>query len=79
MYQASLKQKASGGVSPELAAKLCVYLASEAADGITGRLISAQWDCWPRLGELKEELAPTDIYTLRRIIPAERGKNWDDN
>jgi len=77
MYQASLKQKASGGNSPEQAAALCVYMASDAANGITGRLISAQWDPWQRFEELKDELAPTDIYTLRRIIPGERGKAWD--
>jgi hypothetical protein len=77
MYQASLKQQATGGNSIETAAELCVYLASEASNGVTGRLISAQWDTWQRLGELKEELAATDIYTLRRIVPAERGKDWD--
>jgi len=33
-------------------------------NGVTGRLLSAQWDPWPRLGELKDELNGTDIYTL---------------
>jgi NAD(P)-dependent dehydrogenase (short-subunit alcohol dehydrogenase family) len=77
MYQASLKQQATGGNSIETATALCVYLASAASDGVTGRLISAQWDPWQRLSELKDELAPSDIYTLRRIVPAERGKDWD--
>lgn len=76
-YQAALKQRDSGGTPLELGAELCVFLASNASDGITGRLISAQWDPWRRLPDLKEELNGTDIYTLRRIIPLDRGKTWD--
>jgi NAD(P)-dependent dehydrogenase (short-subunit alcohol dehydrogenase family) len=76
-YQAALKQRKSGGTPLELGANLCVFLASDAANGVTGRLFSAQWDPWQRLSDFKDELAMTDIYTLRRIVPAERGKNWD--
>jgi NAD(P)-dependent dehydrogenase (short-subunit alcohol dehydrogenase family) len=76
-YHAALKQRESGGTPLELGAELCTFLASEAADGVTGRLFSAQWDPWRRLSEFKDELKETDIYTLRRIVPAERGKNWD--
>jgi len=53
-------------------------LASCAGDGITGRLISAQWDPWERMESFKEEMESTDVYTLRRIVPAERGKTWED-
>ena len=77
-YQSAVKQRDSGGASPELGGKLCAYLASSAGDGITGRLISAQWDPWERMESFKEELLATDVYTLRRIIPAERGKTWED-
>jgi len=76
-YESALKQQASGGTPLELGADLCAFLASEAADGVTGRLFSAQWDPWRRLGEFSDELNGTDIYTLRRIVPADRGKNWD--
>ncbi len=76
-YTAALKQKEAGGTTLELGADLCVFLASSAADGVTGRLFSAQWDPWQRLGELSEQLEGTDIYTLRRIVPTDRGKNWD--
>jgi NAD(P)-dependent dehydrogenase (short-subunit alcohol dehydrogenase family) len=76
-YQAALKQQRSGGTPLELGAELCAFLASPAGDGVTGRLISAQWDPWQRLHEFQAELEGTDIYTLRRIVPAERGKNWD--
>ncbi len=76
-YEAALKQREAGGTPLEYGANLCVHLASSAGDGVSGRLISAQWDPWPRLEELKDELMASDIYTLRRIVPAERGKNWD--
>jgi NAD(P)-dependent dehydrogenase (short-subunit alcohol dehydrogenase family) len=76
-YAQALKQKESGGSSLDRAAALCVYLASSASDGITGRLISAPWDPWPTLHEHTAELAPSDIYTLRRIVPADRAKQWN--
>jgi NAD(P)-dependent dehydrogenase (short-subunit alcohol dehydrogenase family) len=56
-----------GGVPPELAAELCVFLASPACDGITGRLISAQWDDWKSLPSRRDELRESDLYTLRRV------------
>lgn len=77
-YKSAMKQRDSGGTSPELGGKLCAYLASTAGDGITGRLISAQWDPWERMESFKEEMRATDVYTLRRIVPAERGKTWED-
>jgi len=77
-YAKALKQKESGGVPLEKGARLCVYLASSQSDGITGKLISAQWDPWNKLHEHKEELAQSDIYALRRIVPEDRGKKWND-
>ena len=76
-YRAALKQRETGGASMDRAAGLCVNLASRECDGITGRLISAPWDPWERLTEYREELAGSDIYTLRRIVPEERGKKWN--
>jgi NAD(P)-dependent dehydrogenase (short-subunit alcohol dehydrogenase family) len=75
-YHAATKQKQQGGSSLERAAALCVYLASAESDGVSGRLISAPWDPWPTLHEHKEELMGSDIYTLRRIVPADRAKPW---
>src|SRR5438067_2559349 len=75
-YKKALEQSASGGVPLEKGARLCVYLASEASNGITGRLLSAQWDPWPDLQAHRDELASSDIYTLRRIVPKDRGKDW---
>jgi NAD(P)-dependent dehydrogenase (short-subunit alcohol dehydrogenase family) len=77
LYQRSVKQKATGGAGLEKGAALAVFLGTSDSDGITGRLISAVWDPWHELPAHKDELAATDIYTLRRIVPRERGKDWD--
>lgn len=75
-FAAAQKQKASGGAPLEKVLGLVDWLLSPASDGITGRLISAPWDPWPTLGRHAAELAASDIYTLRRIVPEERGKKW---
>jgi hypothetical protein len=43
------------------------------SDGITGRLISAEWDPWSNLPSRREDLNRSDVYTLRRIVPKDRG------
>ncbi|HWJ20354.1 MAG TPA: SDR family oxidoreductase [Geobacterales bacterium] len=75
-YEASLRQKESGGTPLERGAELCVYLASSESDGITGKLISAVWDPWADFAEHRDDLQKTDVYTLRRIVPGERGLSW---
>jgi NAD(P)-dependent dehydrogenase (short-subunit alcohol dehydrogenase family) len=75
-YEQAVKQKSQGGTALEVGASLCVFLASPASDGITGRLISAVWDPWKTLPERLDDLRGSDIYTLRRIVPEDRGKNW---
>jgi len=69
--------KEKGAVPLELGANLAVYLASAESDGITGKLISAQWDPWKDLQKHHDELAKSDIYCLRRIVPEDRGKKWN--
>jgi len=75
-YEQSRVQKAKGGTPLETGAALCAFLASSQSDGITGRLVSAVWDPWRDLPERRDELAASDIYTLRRIVPEDRGKDW---
>jgi 3-oxoacyl-[acyl-carrier protein] reductase len=77
-YERALKQKAGGGAPPEKGAALCAFLLSAESDGITGRLLSAVWDPWADLPARREELAKSDIYTLRRIVPKDRGEDWGD-
>jgi NAD(P)-dependent dehydrogenase (short-subunit alcohol dehydrogenase family) len=76
-YEKALRQKKDGGDPLKIGAQLCVFLASSESDGITGRLISAKWDPWSSLTKHRQELMDGDIYTLRRIIPEDRGKKWD--
>ena len=75
-YEQAVRQKEQGGTAMELGASLCVFLASSASDGITGKLISALWDPWKTLPEHLDDLRDSDIYTLRRIVPKDRGKDW---
>jgi NAD(P)-dependent dehydrogenase (short-subunit alcohol dehydrogenase family) len=75
-YEKALKQRDTGGAPLENAVALCVYLASSASDGITGKLISALWDPWEKLADFQTELQCSDIYTLRRIVPEDRGKKF---
>jgi 3-oxoacyl-[acyl-carrier protein] reductase len=76
-YAAALERKSKGtGVPPEKAAELVRFLSSPESDGITGRLISAAWDDWKQLPERKSALMGSDVYTLRRIVPRDRGFDW---
>jgi NAD(P)-dependent dehydrogenase (short-subunit alcohol dehydrogenase family) len=75
-YDKNKKWKAEGATPLHLGGGLAVYLASPESDGITGKLISAQWDPWSRLHEHRQELASSDIYCLRRIVPEDRGKKF---
>jgi NAD(P)-dependent dehydrogenase (short-subunit alcohol dehydrogenase family) len=68
-YRRALRQREEGGVPLARGAALAVFLASPASDGITGRLLSAVWDDWASLGGRAAELAGTDFYTLRRVVP----------
>jgi NAD(P)-dependent dehydrogenase (short-subunit alcohol dehydrogenase family) len=75
-HEKAVKQRAEGGVPPEKGAALAAFLASAASDGITGRLLSAVWDDWERLPERRDALAGSDVFTLRRITPKDRGLTW---
>jgi 3-oxoacyl-[acyl-carrier protein] reductase len=70
---------ADEGATPlERGAALAIFLASAESDGITGRLLSAPWDPWESLPQHRGDLDSSDIYTLRRIVPKDRGKVWGD-
>ena len=75
-YDRMVQVAHDGGTPLEIGAALAVYLASAASDGITGRIISAVWDPWQHLEARRSELDASDIYTLRRITPKDRGKSW---
>ncbi len=76
-YERAMEQKGKGGTPPEKGAALCVFLLSEQSDGISGRLLSAVWDPWETLSDRRTALQRSDVYTLRRIVPKDRGLDWD--
>jgi NAD(P)-dependent dehydrogenase (short-subunit alcohol dehydrogenase family) len=63
-------------VPPESAARAAAFLLSDAARGITGKFVAASYDDYARWPEHLEELRSSDIFTLRRILPKERGSDW---
>ena len=66
-FEKSLKQKETGGTSPEIASELAIFLASDESKGLTGKVISAVWDDWKSIPPRIKELQETSLYTLRRI------------
>ena len=78
LHARMVKLKQEGGTPLSVGASLCGYLASGESDGLTGRLISAPWDPWPFSEDHRRQIAESDIYTLRRIVPKDRGKTWGD-
>ena len=67
------EQIAQGGVDPAIPAALVAFLASARADRITGKFLSSVWDDWTNFDQHLDEIEETDVYTLRRIVPADRG------
>jgi 3-oxoacyl-[acyl-carrier protein] reductase len=65
-----------GRIAMKKGAELCAYLCAADSDGLTGKLIAAPWDPWPFTREQKSDLAKSDIFTLRRILPKDRGLGW---
>ncbi len=65
-----------GGVPPEVGASAAAFLISDAAKGITGKFISAPYDSWESFPEKLKELQGSDLFTLRRILPKDRGQSW---
>ena len=74
--QRTREQLAEGGVPATLAASAAVFLLSAASDGISGRLLAAPWDDWRSWSDRVAEIRSTDVFTLRRIVPRDRGMAW---
>lgn len=66
----------SGGIPPEIGANVATFLITSAAQGITGKLVAAQYDNVSNWSQHLAELRDTDIFTLRRILPKDRGMSW---
>lgn len=68
-FETALRQKKSGGASLARALDLVEWLLGPASDGISGRLLSAQWDPWEQLSGRGQPLHDANTYTLRRTVP----------
>jgi NAD(P)-dependent dehydrogenase (short-subunit alcohol dehydrogenase family) len=77
-HERMVKLKEQGGTPLERGAALTVFLGSAGSDGITGKLISAAWDPWEKFADHLCDLQNTEVYTLRRIVPKDRGMPWGD-
>jgi NAD(P)-dependent dehydrogenase (short-subunit alcohol dehydrogenase family) len=66
-FKRTKAQLAAGGFPAREAAELVCFLLSDDADGISGRLLSAQWDPWRDEGFRARLRAQPALGTLRRI------------
>jgi NAD(P)-dependent dehydrogenase (short-subunit alcohol dehydrogenase family) len=78
LFNKSLAKTADEADSREMACGLINFLASDISDGITGKLISAEWDKWSEWPQHIKELRDSDLYTLRRITGHDRNQTWGD-
>ena len=69
-YAKTLRQKETGGGSMQKVIDLVKFLISPESDGISGRLLAAQWDPFRSLPTDSKVLG--DVFTLRRIVPEDR-------
>jgi 3-oxoacyl-[acyl-carrier protein] reductase len=65
LYERTRKQRESGGEPPELAARLVVWLASDASGALTGKMLSAKWDKVEAIDVAGANRS--SLYALRRI------------
>jgi len=72
----SKRMPAGEAISPKVAAEASAFLVSDAAGGISGKFVSARFDGYAEWPQHLAELRDTDIFTLRRILPRERGMDW---
>lgn len=77
-YLVAEKVLSSGDLGSTKFIELCDFLLSDRSQGITGKLISADWDNWTVWPDHLPELMSSDLYTLRRITGRDRDQNWGD-
>lgn len=63
-------------VPAKLGAEAAAFLISDRARGITGKFVAAPYDDWRDWPQRLHELQESDAFTLRRIVPRDRGMDW---
>jgi 3-oxoacyl-[acyl-carrier protein] reductase len=66
----SMRDSGNGATPVDVPARLAAFLASDASDGLSGRLISAPHDQWQTWDARRiEHIAASSWFTLRRLDP----------
>lgn len=66
-FEAAVERRQNGGDDLRRTCDLVLFLAVDAARGLTGKLVSAQHDAWETWEGRGSELNKTDLLTLRRV------------
>ena len=75
-FEKALIQKSKGGTSSKDVCNLVMLLSSTYNLNISGKILHAKWDDWKNLSKYEKVLSGTDIYTLKRVSPSDRGFKW---
>lgn len=78
LYSKSMAKAKSPIDSRTKVINLIDFLVSENSAGITGKLISAEWDNWEEWPNHLHEIKNSDLYTIRRITGRDRDQEWGD-
>ncbi len=70
------QQIEKGGVPASVAARCAAFLLSGRAEGITGRFVAAPYDRYAEWTGKLDSINGSDLFTLRRIVPRDRGMDW---
>ena len=76
LYDSTVERLRSGAVPASIAGRASAFLVSDGASGITGKFVAAPYDGWSAWPNHLEELRGKDLFTLRRIVPTDRGLSW---
>lgn len=75
-FYETTKERLKNAIPPSVAAKAAAFLLSDDAMGITGRFVAAPYDRWDEWPKHLSEIQGSDLFTLRRIVPRDRGADW---
>jgi NAD(P)-dependent dehydrogenase (short-subunit alcohol dehydrogenase family) len=78
LYESLIAKSGSADDATQKVCDLIRFLVSEESNGITGKLISAEWDNWAEWPNHLSELQDSNLYTLRRIVARDLGLTWGD-
>lgn len=70
------QQMEKGGVPATVGAEAAAFLVSDSAKGITGKFVAAPYDDYRSWPQRLPQLSGSDLFTLRRIVPRDRGMDW---